>query len=124
MRDERVHLVHPYAWLWEPLEGDPTFVLRPMFGTRAAYVGGKLTLCFAARKDPWHGVLVATDHDRQASLREDFAALLPHPILPKWLYVPDSARDFERTAMRLVEAVRRRDLRIGIVPKARKRKQG
>lgn len=122
MAKESVRIVHPYAWLWEPLEADPTFVLRPMFGTRAAYVGGKLALCFSARKEPWHGVLVATNHDDQPSLRRDFPALLPHPILPKWLYVPDSARDFERTATRLVEAVRRRDPRIGIVPKARKRR--
>ncbi len=120
VRRERVRVLHPYAWLWEPLEADATFVLRPMFGTKAAYIGGKLTLCFSARREPWHGVLVATDHEHHASLQRDFPALLPHPILPKWLYVPDAARDFETTAARLVQAVRRHDPRIGIVPAPKK----
>lgn len=47
--------IHPYAWLWEPLAADPTFLLRPMFGTRAAYLDGRLVLCFAARGQPWRG---------------------------------------------------------------------
>jgi hypothetical protein len=116
----RVTVVHPYAWAWEPLEADSTFVLRPMFGTKAAYVGGKLALCFSARREPWHGVLVATDHCHHESLRHEFSNLLPHPILPKWLYLPDASPRFEATVTKLVEAVRRRDPRIGIEPKPRR----
>jgi hypothetical protein len=118
---DRPTLVHPYAWLWEPLEQDPSFVLRSMFGTRAAYVGGRLTLCFSARAEPWHGVLVATDQSHHASLRAEFAALVPHPILPKWLYLPDSSANFESTAERLVKLVRQHNLRIGIEPKPKGR---
>lgn len=120
----RATVVHPYAWAWEPLEGDPTFVLRPMFGTKAAYVGGKLVLCFSARADPWHGVLVATDHVHHASLQRDFAPLRPHPILPKWLYLPDASPAFETTVKRLVELVRRRDPRVGIEPKRKAGRTG
>jgi hypothetical protein len=115
--------VHPYAWLWEPLEADAGFLLRAMFGTKAAYLDGKLVLCFAARAEPWHGILVATDRERQAALREEFPSLVPHPILPKWLYLPDAADAFESAASRLVALVRQRDPRIGVAPQARKKRR-
>ncbi len=102
---------------------DPTFVLRPMFGTRAVYLDGRLVLCFAARRDPWRGVLVATERDHHAALRADWPELAPHPVLPKWLYLPESADSFERVAERLVQMVRRRDPRIGIVPPRKRSRQ-
>jgi hypothetical protein len=112
--------VHPYAWLWEPLEGDPTFVLASMFGTKVVYLDGRLVLCFASKEDPWRGVLVATERESHASLAADFPSLSPHPILPKWLYLPDSGDDFERVAGQLVALAARRDPRIGVAPKARR----
>lgn len=118
-----VKTVHPYAWLWEPLEDDPTFVLRAMFGTKAAYVAGRLTLCFSAQAEPWRGVLVCTERLHQESLIREFPALAPHPILPKWLYLPDAAASFEATAQRLVKLVRQRDPRIGVEPSARSKEK-
>lgn len=116
-------LLHPYQWLWEPLESDPSFVLRAMFGTRAVYVDGKIVLCFSARSGPWHGVLVATDRSHHASLMERFPSLEPHSLLPKWLFLADSAAAFERIAERLVQAVRQRDPRIGVAPASKKGKR-
>ncbi len=117
----RVRPVHRHAWLWESLERDPTFVLRAMFGAKAAYLDGKLMLCFCARNEPWRGVLVCTDHRHHVALRAELPALTPHPILPKWLYLPEVADSFEHTATRLVALAQRRDPRLGVVPKARKR---
>jgi len=116
--------VHPHQWLWEPLEADPSFVIRPMFGTKAVYLEGRLMLCFCNRREPWRGVLVCTDRERQSALRVEFTALAPHPVLPKWLYLPESAETFESTAARVVALVGRRDPRIGIVPPARKKRSG
>lgn len=115
---------HRYAWLWEPLESDPTFVLRSMFGTKAVYLDGKLMLCFSAKEGPWRGVLVCTDREQQDSLIAAFPALAPHLILPKWLYLPETCEDFETIAQRLISLARRRDPRIGVVaePKKRRRK--
>ena len=115
--------VHPYQWLWEPLEDDPTFVLRPMFGGKAAYLDGKLTLYFTAGEEPWRGVLACTDRVHHASLLAEFPELSPHPILPKWLYLPESADSFERVAERLVALARRRDPRLGVSPQPKKRKR-
>ena len=115
--------MHPYQWLWEPLEDDPTFVLRPMFGGKAAYLDGRLVLYFTAKEEPWRGVLVGTERERQTSLIAEFPRLAPHPVLPKWLYLPESADGFERTAERLVALSRRRDPRIGILPPPKRGKK-
>ena len=120
-RPQRIRPVHRLAWLWEPLEADPTFVLRSMFGAKAAYLDGKLMLCFCAGAEPWRGVLVGTDRSHHAALRAEFPEFSPHPILAKWLYLPEAADNFERAATRLVSLALRRDPRIGVVPAPRKK---
>jgi len=119
----RPKAVHPYAWLWEPLESDPSFVLRTMFGAKSVYLGGQLQLCFPHKEEPWRGLLVCTDKTHHPSLIRDFPVLAPHPVLPKWLYLSDSSDAFDSTAERLVERVRRRDSRIGVTPQSKKRKK-
>ena len=93
----RTRRVHPYQWLWEPLEDDPTFVLRSMFSGKATYFGGKLMLYFTAGEEPWRGVLVCTDRVHHVSLLAEFPELAPHPILPKWLYLPEGWRMISTT---------------------------
>jgi hypothetical protein len=126
MRNDRIGLakrVHPLAWLWEPLEGDPSFVLGSMFGTKVVYLDGKLALCFASKSEPWRGVLACVEREHHQSLTSQFSSLVPHPILPKWLYLPESADDFERVAEQLVAMAGERDPRIGIMPRQAKRKR-
>jgi hypothetical protein len=114
--------IHRLQWLWEPLTSDPSFVLRSMFGVKAAYLGGKLMLCFCARQEPWRGLLVCTDRQRQAALREEFSQLAPHSVLPKWLYLPESDESFEATGARLVLLARKHDPRLGIEPTVTRKK--
>ena len=117
----RARPVHPHQWLWEPLESEPSFVLRAMFGTKAVYLDGRLMLCFCAGQEPWCGVLICTDQARHAGLQSSLPALTPHAILPKWLYLSESADTFEHDAAALVALARLRDPRIGVVPKPRKK---
>lgn len=119
----RVTVVHPHRWLWEPLENEATFVLRSMFGAKAVYLHGRLVLAFIAREEPWRGVLVCTEHAHHPALLATFPALGPHPILPKWLYLPEAAESFEPVAEKLVGLARRRDPRIGIEPPPKKRRK-
>lgn len=116
-----VRPVHPHQWLWEPLQEEPSFVLRAMFGAKAVYLGGKLMLCFCAGEDPWRGVLICTDRERQTALRDEFPVLEPHAILPKWLYLPEKADGFETIAERIVALARRLDPRLGVVPGGKKK---
>jgi hypothetical protein len=120
----RVRVIHPLQWLWEPLESDPTFLLRSMFGAKAVYLGGKLSLCFCHRDEPWRGLLICTERSSHSSLLAEFPVLAPHPILPKWLYVPAASPEFDRVATRLVQLARQRDPRLGIAPPPRKKKRG
>jgi hypothetical protein len=115
---------HPYAWLWEPLETESSFELRTMFGAKAVYLDGKLQLCFTAKEEPWRGVLVCTDKANHPSLIEQFPVLRPHPVLPKWLYLPESIETFESVAGRLAALVRKRDNRIGIIAKPKPKRTG
>lgn len=118
----RVRPVHRFAWLWEPLESDVTFVLRAMFGAKVVYLDGRLMLCFCAGGEPWSGVLVCTDRTHHAALIAEFPALTPHAVLPKWLYLSESADAFEPLARRLVALSRARDPRIGVTPKPKKKR--
>jgi hypothetical protein len=120
----KIRKIHPQAWLWEPLEADPTFLLRPMFGGRAVYLDGKLMLWFIASDDgDWRGVCVATGREHHAALMAGFPELAPHPVLTKWLYLPESDNRFESVAERIVALVRLRDHRIGVVSQKRKRRK-
>ncbi|MGC3988921.1 MAG: hypothetical protein QM796_04395 [Chthoniobacteraceae bacterium] len=117
----RVEVSHPLAWLWEPLETEASFLLRPMFGSKAVYLEGRILFCFVTRdEEPWCGVLVCTDREHHESLRAEFATLTPHPVLPKWLYLSESVATFERDATRLVKLAQQRDPRLGVLPKPRK----
>ncbi len=119
----RAKPVHPHQWLWETLETESSFVLRSMFGAKAAYLDGRLMLCFCASEEPWLGLLVCTDRPRHAALIAEFPELAPHPVLPKWLYLPESTADFERAATRLVYLARQRDPRVGVTPQPKKSRQ-
>jgi len=119
----KITRVHPYAWLWEPLETDPTFLLRPMFGGKAAYLDGKLMLYFTAKEEPWRGVLACTDRVHHPSLLAEFRELSPHPVLPKWLYLAETADDFEKAAGRLVALAKRRDVRLGVIPQPKRKRR-
>ncbi len=112
---------HPLAWVIEPLESEPTLLVRPMFGGKAVYVHGRLVLYLTFKAEPWRGVLVPTDRAHHAGLRAERPALAPHPILGKWLYLPESAPSFERDAGWVVTRIRARDSRIGIAPGAGRR---
>ena len=71
----RVTRPHCYQWLWEPLENDPSFVLRPMFGGKAVYLDGKLMVYIAAKAEPWRGMLVCTEREHHVALLADFSEL-------------------------------------------------
>lgn len=95
-----------------------------MFGAKAAYLHGRCQLIFFAKQDPWRGVLICTEREQQPSLIKEFPSLSPHPVVAKWLYLPEITDDFESTAQRLVMLVQRRDPRIGVKGTPKKNKTG
>jgi len=95
-------------------------MVKPMFGCLACYLHGRLMLVLADRREPWRGVLVPTASEHHAALRAELPALRVHPVLGKWLRLPESADDFEDAAARLVTLAAADDPRLGVEPGPRK----
>ena len=114
---------HPLEWLAESVQLEPTFVFKAWFGGRSIMLHGKHQLFLTTQGEPWQGVLVCTSHEHQPSLLAEFPALKKHPILGKWLYLPDTAETFERDALLLVQLARAKDPRLGVAPAPRKKRK-
>ena len=104
--------------------------VKPMFGCFAVYVGEKIMLVLRDRKDnaEANGVWLATSKEYHASLKKDFPAMCSIYILSdgkaetEWQMLPLSSDDFESSVLKACEFILQGDVRIGRVPKARKRK--
>lgn len=118
-RAENAHL-----WLAEPLMSEPSFLGRRMFGCEACYLNAMLVLVLADTEEPWNGMLVPTAREHQAALIAEFPSLSPHPVLPKWLYLPAERDDFENVAQRIVRAISLNHPLIGVQPREKRRKKG
>jgi hypothetical protein len=113
---------HPLEWLTELVQNEPTFVLKAWFGGRSIMLRGKHQLFLTTQGEPWQGVLVCTFHEHQASLLAQFPSLKKHPVLGKWLYLPETAETFERDALALVRLAKAGDIRLGVAPSPRKQR--
>lgn len=103
---------------------EPSYIEKAMFGCRGCYLFGRLVLVLAARgEEPWNGLLVPTERRHQPALRRNHKQLIIHPVLKKWLYLPESNEDFEEAARTIVERILGNDARIGVAPKARSRRR-
>jgi hypothetical protein len=109
-------------WIFEAFAGSPTFFTKRMFGGLAAYLHERQMLVLVeptrTGRWKWHGVLVCTDHEHQASIRADFGALIPHHVLRKWLYIDSTHQQFESTMAAVATRMARNDRRFGIVPRS------
>lgn len=121
-RKQRNAKSNSLLWILGPLERDAGYTHRKMFGADAAYLDGLLYLIVADRDDPWNGVMVCTSQERHAALLADIPDLLLHPVLGKWLYLPQSSESFESTAATLAALAVARDPRLGVTPKPKARR--
>ncbi|GAB4484294.1 MAG: hypothetical protein OHK006_08240 [Thermodesulfovibrionales bacterium] len=113
---------NPLQWVLEPLMDIPSYFEKPMFGCLAAYVHGRLSLVLASGEDPWNGILIPTGHEHHDSIRRDFPHTVQHPVLKKWIYLPEASEEFESTSSGVVEAVLRNDRRFGVEPQEKKKR--
>jgi len=114
---------NPLLWVVGSLKEEPSFIDKAMFGCRAIYLHGRLMLVLCSGEEPWNGLLIATDHEFHDSIRDDFDYVVQHPVLKKWLYLPEASENFESVSSEIVEAIRIGDQRFGVEPKERKRKK-
>ncbi|MBI1804337.1 MAG: hypothetical protein HY033_04495 [Ignavibacteriae bacterium] len=116
----------PFQFVLDELESEQPTV-RPMFGCYAIYIRGKITLILrnksSSPKD--NGVWIATTKDHHESLKKVFPSMRSIALLGKnvtgWQVLPASADDFESSALKACNLVRRGDPRIGKIPASKKR---
>jgi hypothetical protein len=119
-KDPRYKFEH--SWLFDPLEQDGSFYCKHMFGGLATYYRGRLVAVLMQEgKKNWRGLLIPTERAHHASLQTDLPSLKPHPVLGKWLYLSQEEA-FEQEAEEVVKLIRRNDIRIGVLPKPKKKK--
>jgi hypothetical protein len=114
---------HPLDWLLEPLEGEPGYLRKKMFGAEAVYLNGRLVLAIWAGEEPWNGLLIATSREHHEALQTSWPRLAPHSVLGKWLYISQNDAAFESSASALVRSICKGDPRIGVEPRPKKRKK-
>lgn len=103
-----------FLWLFEPLEDDPRFIQKKLFGFDTAYLDGRLYVAVSDGKEPWSGLLVCTSRQHHSSLLSEFPSLKPHKALGKWLHISPSHPEFESTATTIISLALRRDVRLGV----------
>jgi hypothetical protein len=113
---------YPLRWIVESIEEERTYMAKPMFGCLAIYLHGRLSLLLSSGEEPWNGLLIPTFHHYHESIIKDFKDVVQHPVLKKWLYLPEQAEDFETVAPDIVELIRINDPRFGVEPKERKKR--
>ncbi len=114
---------NPLQWAVEPIMDEPSYLQKPMFGCQACYLHGRLVLLLTSGAEPWNGLLIPTDHQFHESIKQDFMNVVQHPVLKKWLYLPEASEDFETVASDIVETIRINDQRFGVEPKERVRRK-
>jgi hypothetical protein len=101
---------------------------RPMFGCTAVYVEEKIVFILRDKKDRDDGVWIATTKEHHVSLRRELPNLRSITVLSVgesgWQVLPVDAEDFEESVLLACALVRAGDLRIGKVPKPRRKAAG
>lgn len=112
-----------HSWIWEQFEDRPDYVRKHMFGCQAVYLSGRIVFCVGCRQPPWSGLLLPVAREHHASLMDDFSFLQPHPVLGKWLYLPDADDRFEYNAQAVLDAIANGDPRLGVIPPVKRRRR-
>lgn len=112
-----------FDWVVEPFVKEPSLIQKSMFGCLAYYLFGKLVLVTTHDERPWGGLLVPTEKAFHESLKREIPSLEPHPVLGKWLYLPEETESFEASARKLTSLIRERDVRIGVEAAAKEKRR-
>jgi len=102
--------------------------VKPMFGCYAVYVGEKMVLILRNRQDHSddNGVWLAIPKEHHPSLKKEFPCLRSIRLLGTaetvWQNIPVDADDFEELVLKTCGLILKGDLRIGKVPKQKKKR--
>lgn len=116
----------PHEFVLEMLYPLP-YRTKRMFGVLAVYVGEKIVLALRQKQDnPGdNGIWIGTKVEHHSSLKELFPSLRNLEVykIKTWLLLPEDAEDFEESALRISELIKKNSPLIGNIPPPRKSKQ-
>ncbi|WP_413293763.1 TfoX/Sxy family DNA transformation protein [Bdellovibrio sp. HCB185ZH] len=92
---------------------------KSMFGGFAYYLDEKIILITfeAGHKSKWNGCMFPVEHELQSKALQQFPILSPHPILPKWLYLPIETEGFDEWVSDILRVALRPNSIWGSLPK-------
>ena len=108
-------------------------IQKPMFGGRGFYYDQKLILVIfenpgdrtykniTAAFDIWNGCMFPSNFENHDEIKNLFPILINHPVLGKWLYLPQQTEDFEEIATQIIRQIPRRIHLFGTIPKPKKK---
>ncbi|WP_413557159.1 TfoX/Sxy family DNA transformation protein [Bdellovibrio sp. HCB209] len=114
----------PQELYWiENLLPEEGFRRKAMFGGFAYYLDEKIILITfeSGTKTNWNGCMFPVEHEHQAEALKQFPILSPHPILPKWLYLPIETEGFEEWVSDILRVALRPHSLWGNYPKEKKK---
>lgn len=122
-------------WI-ESLLPEDEYRRRGMFGGFIYYIGDKAVLVsfendggsrtYKGKKysfDLWNGCMFPGGKEFQTQALERFPFLIPHPILPKWLYLPLHTEGFDDFVTEVMTQVLKPNTYWGSIPKPKGKKK-
>lgn len=103
--------------------------VKPMFGCYAVYVGEKIVLILRHRKDHEddNGVWITAQREYHESLKKEFPCMRSINLLGTaetvWQNIPVDDDNFEELVLKACELIIKGDMRIGKIPKLKKKKK-
>lgn len=126
----------PQELKWvEDLFQEDEYRRKAMFGGFGYYIGDKMVLAtfestgnrtYKRKKYPfeiWNGCMFPVDHEFHEKALARFPFLTPHPILPKWLYLPLETENFEDLVTEVMAQAVKPTGYWGSIPKAKSSKK-
>ncbi|WP_413584230.1 TfoX/Sxy family DNA transformation protein [Bdellovibrio sp. HCB274] len=109
-------------WI-EDLLPEAGYRRKSMFGGFAYYLDERIVLITfeSGNKSNWHGCMFPVEHQNQAQALKQFPILSPHPVLPKWLYLPIETEGFDEWVTDVLRAALKPNSLWGSFPKEKKR---
>lgn len=117
----------PFDFVLDALHSAEPLV-KPMFGCYSVYIKDKIVLALRRKNDldQDNGVWVATTRDYHESLRKELPSLRTISLFgvaeSGWQNIPEEGECFEEEVMTACHLILRGDLRIGKIPKPKKKK--
>lgn len=120
---------------FEDFESQDSFFVKKFFGGLSIYVFGRMVafLCdhpgdkeWRGKKfktEIWNGCLIPSNREHHKLILKKIKGTLVHPVITKWIYLPQSSPYFENSMFRIIELIKTKSELVGIEPEIKPSKK-